>query len=130
MGGPPFHYGGHDVRDSAGKALRWHAAAACPRRCAQCSAGKAPWPCSREVRSALVYVFRNLAKHGTRLIGQDIVDVMSSALRFDGWTAPLTFHVDDGLHWPNAPPRTWLLERGWIERGGGRIDPREVRRSD
>jgi hypothetical protein len=84
----------------------------------------------REVRSALVYVFRNLAKHGTRLIGQDIVDVMSSALRFDGWTAPLTFHVDDGLHWPNAPPRTWLLERGWIERGGGRIDPREVRRSD
>jgi hypothetical protein len=38
----------------------------------------------------------------------------------------LTFHVDDGLQWPTAPPRTWLLEEGWITRGGGRIDPREV----
>ena len=84
----------------------------------------------REVRSALVYVFRNLAKHGTRMIGQDIVDVMSSALRFQGWTAPLTFYVDDGLQWPTAPPRTWLLESGWITRGGGRIDPREVRAAD
>ncbi len=84
----------------------------------------------REVRSALVYVFRNLAKHGTRMIGQDIVDVMSSALRFQGWTAPLTFYVDDGLRWPTAPPRTWLLESGWITRGGGRIDPREVRAAD
>jgi len=83
----------------------------------------------REVRSALVYVFRNLAKHGTLMIGQDIVDVTSSALRFHGWTAPLTFHFDDGLQWPTAPPRTWLLESGWITRGGGRIDPREVRGS-
>jgi REP element-mobilizing transposase RayT len=83
----------------------------------------------REVRNALVYVFRNLAKHGTRMIGQDLVDVMSSALRFHGWTAPLTFNFDDGLQWPNAPPRTWLLEDGWITRGGGRIDPREVRRA-
>ena len=81
----------------------------------------------REVRNALVYVFRNVAKHGTRMIGQDLVDVMSSALRFAGWTAPLTFYVDDGLKWPGAPPRTWLLEEGWITRGGGRIDPREVR---
>jgi hypothetical protein len=77
-----------------------------------------------------VYVFRNLAKHGTRMIGQDIVDVMSSALRFQGWTAPLTFHFDDGLQWPDTPPRTWLLESGWSTSGGGRIDPREVRRSD
>jgi putative transposase len=84
----------------------------------------------REVRNALVYVFRNLAKHGTRLIGQDLVDVMSSALRFQGWTSPLTFYVDDNLRWPNAPPRTWLLEDGWITRGGGRIDPREVRRAE
>ena len=81
----------------------------------------------REVRNALVYVFRNLAKHGTRMIGQDLVDVMSSALRFHGWTSPLTFYVDDELQWPNAPPRTWLLDDGWITRGGGRIDPREVR---
>jgi len=60
----------------------------------------------REVRNALVYVFRNLAKHGTLMIGQDIVDVMSSALRFRGWTRSLTFHFDDGLQWPTAPPRT------------------------
>lgn len=84
----------------------------------------------REVRNALVYVFRNVAKHGTRMIGQDIVDVRSSALRFTGWTAPLCFTFDDGLRWPDTPPRTWLLESGWITRGGGRIDPREVKRSD
>ncbi len=77
----------------------------------------------REVRNALVYVFRNAAKHGTRMIGQDIVDQMSSAPRFFGWTAPLSWHLDDGLYWPAAPPRTWLLERGWITRGGGRIGP-------
>ena len=81
----------------------------------------------REVRNALVYVFRNLAKHGTLMLGQDIVDVMSSALRFRGWTRSLTFYLDDGLRWPTAPPRTWLLDEGWITRGGGRIDPREVR---
>jgi putative transposase len=84
----------------------------------------------REVRNALVYVFRNLAKHGTRMIGQDLVDVRSSALRFQGWTSALTFHVDDHLRWPHAPPRTWLLEDGWITRGGGRIDPREVRQAE
>ena len=83
----------------------------------------------REVGNALVYVFRNLAKHGMWMIGQDLVDVMSSAIRFQGWTAPLTFRYDDGLQWPNAPPRTWLLEDGWITRGEGRIDPRDVRRS-
>jgi putative transposase len=82
----------------------------------------------REVRNALVYVFRNVAKHGTTMIGQDIVDVMSSALRFQGWTAPLSYTFDDGLRWPDTPPRTWLLESGWITRGGGRIDPREVKR--
>jgi putative transposase len=82
----------------------------------------------REVRNALVYVFRNVAKHGTTMVGQDVVDVMSSALRFQGWTAPLSYSFDDGLRWPDTPPRTWLLESGWITRGGGRIDPREVKR--
>jgi putative transposase len=81
----------------------------------------------REVRNALVYVFRNIAKHGTRMVGQDLVDPLSSAPRFTGWTAPLSWLLDDGHRWPNAPPRTWLLESGWITRGGGRIDPREAR---
>jgi putative transposase len=84
----------------------------------------------REVRNALVYVFRNVAKHGTTMVGQDVVDVISSAIRFTGWTAPLSFTFDDGLRWPDTPPRTWLLESGWITRGGGRIDPREVKRGD
>jgi putative transposase len=82
----------------------------------------------REVRNALVYVFRNAAKHGTTMIGQDVVDVMSSALRFQEWTASLGYTFDDGLRWPDTPPRTWLLGSGWITRGGGRIDPREVKR--
>ena len=82
----------------------------------------------REVRNALVYVFRKAAKHGTTMIGQDVVDVMSSALRFQAWTAPLGYTFDDGLRWPDTPPRTWLLESGWATRGGGRIDPREVKR--
>jgi REP element-mobilizing transposase RayT len=82
----------------------------------------------REVRNALVYVFRNLAKHGARMIGDGIVDLMSSALRFTGWNEPLHWTLDDGLRWPDTPPRTWLLGTGWRTRGGGPIDPREVKR--
>jgi REP element-mobilizing transposase RayT len=82
----------------------------------------------REVRNALVYVFRNVAKHGTRMIGDGVVDVMSSAQRFTGWTQPLRWIFDDGLRWPDTPPRTWLLDSGWRTRGGGPIDPRETKR--
>ena len=44
----------------------------------------------REVRNALVYVFRNVAKHGTRIVGDDALDPLSSAPRFTRWSAPLT----------------------------------------
>jgi hypothetical protein len=79
----------------------------------------------REVRNALVYVFRNLARHGTRVIGDGLVDPFSSATTFDGWTC----HVRPLLPvapWAHPRPRTWLLERGW--RVHGLLDPREARR--
>jgi REP element-mobilizing transposase RayT len=82
----------------------------------------------REVRNAIVYVFRNLAKHGTRMYGDGNVDIMSSATRFAWWSRPLgwPFPVPP---WPKAAPRTWLLGTGWRTRGGGPIDPLEVRRA-
>jgi REP element-mobilizing transposase RayT len=83
----------------------------------------------REVRNAIVYVFRNLAKHGTRMLGDGNVDPLSSAPRFQGWTRPLRWPFPQGP-WPIAPPKTWLLGTGWRTRGGGPIDPREVRSGD
>jgi REP element-mobilizing transposase RayT len=82
----------------------------------------------REVRNALVYVFRNLAKHGTRMFGDDSIDRLSSATRFKRWTRPLVWLFEDGKGpWPDASPRTWLLGTGW-HRFHGSIDPRETRR--
>jgi len=81
----------------------------------------------REVRNALVYVFRNLARHGTTMIGDGLVDPLSSASRFRGWTSAVRPLIEPGL-WPHVPPRTWLLGEGWHSRGGGLINPREVRR--
>jgi REP element-mobilizing transposase RayT len=81
----------------------------------------------REVRNAVVYVFRSLAKHGTRMYGQGAVDRLSSAIRFTWWTEPLDWPFPDDP-WPSTTPRTWLLGEGWRTRGGGPIDPREVRR--
>ena len=82
-----------------------------------------------EVRSALVYVFRNVARHGAFLYGHDMVDQLSSAPRFRRWRAPvLDIHGDAAL-WPHAPPKTWLLERGWWTRTRqGLLDPSEARR--
>ena len=81
----------------------------------------------REVRNAIVYVFRNLAKHGTRMLGDGNVDHLSSAPRFRWWSRPLMWPFADDP-WPDASPRTWLLGTGWRTRGGGPIDPCEVRR--
>jgi putative transposase len=80
----------------------------------------------RQVRNAIVYVFRNLAKHGTRMIGDGSVDPMSSATRFKWWTRPIDWPFPDSP-WPDAAPRTWLLATGWRMRGGGPIDPSEVK---
>jgi len=79
----------------------------------------------REVRNRLVYVFRNVAHHGTRIIGSGFVDPLSSAWRFAGWTRPVVRYPELGS-WPAAPPRTWLLEKGW--RIHGLIDTRETSR--
>ena len=83
----------------------------------------------REVRNALVYVFRNVAKHGARMVGHDVVDPLSSATRFTRWTRPLVWPFPNGDGpWPDARPRTWLLGTGWHLRHG-LIDPREARRT-
>ncbi len=83
----------------------------------------------REVRTALVYVFRNVARHGTSMYGFGIVDPMSSAPRFKRWTAPVIDPNGDAALWPQAPPKTWLLDRGWWTRTRqGPLDPNEIRR--
>jgi REP element-mobilizing transposase RayT len=83
----------------------------------------------REVRNALVYVFRNVAKHGARFFGDDAVDPLSSAPRFTRWTRPLHWPFPNGEGpWPHARPRTWLLGTGWHVHHG-LLDPREARRT-
>jgi putative transposase len=83
----------------------------------------------REVRNALVYVFRNVAKHGARMFGDDLLDPFSSAPRFTRWTRALHWPFSNGAGpWPEARPRTWLLDTGWHLRHG-LIDPREARRT-
>jgi hypothetical protein len=82
-----------------------------------------------EVRNALVYVFRNLARHGTTMYGDGNVDRLSSAPRFARWTRPVCTFDDDAASWPKAPPRTWLLGTGWWSKTRlGPLDPIEVRR--
>jgi REP element-mobilizing transposase RayT len=80
----------------------------------------------REVRNALVYVFRNLAKHGTRIYGTDFADPWSSAWRFPRFTRPVVRYPELGS-WPDARPRTWLLGTGWHTKHG-LIEPREITR--
>jgi hypothetical protein len=82
-------------------------------------------PTPREVRNALVYVFRNLARHGTRMLGEGVVDPYSSAATFDGWARRVSALLPTEP-WVHPRPRTWLLGRGW--RVHGLLDPREVRR--
>jgi putative transposase len=82
-----------------------------------------------EVRNALVYVFRNIARHGTAMYGHGIVDQLSSAPRFRRWKNPVIDVHGDAALWPQAPPKTWLLDRGWWTRTRqGLLDPNEVRR--
>lgn len=90
-------------------------------------------PTPSEVRHALVYVFRNIARHGARLHGDGAVDQLSSAPRFRGFSRPVVevFAPDRPRPkpWPVNEPRTWLLEKGWRLARGGLIDPNEVRRT-
>ena len=80
----------------------------------------------QEVRHALVYVFRNLAKHGTRIFGTDFADPFSSAWRFRGFTRPVLPYPELGT-WPETRPRTWLLGTGW-HTIHGLLDTRETSR--
>jgi hypothetical protein len=80
----------------------------------------------REVRNALLYVFRNLARHGTRMFGDTLVDPFSSAATFEGWARPVSALLPTEP-WVHPRPRTWLLERGW--RIHGLLDPGEARRT-
>jgi putative transposase len=81
----------------------------------------------REVRNVLVYVFRNLARHGTRMVGKGLVDPLSSASRFRHFTSAVE-PIIEPESWPEAPPRTWLLGQGW-RRHYRAIDPAEVQRT-
>jgi REP element-mobilizing transposase RayT len=80
----------------------------------------------REVRNVLVYVFRNVVKHGTRVFGNGWADPYSSAWRFFGWTRPVIAFPQLGT-WPTAKPRTWLLGTGWHTKHG-LLDPLEAAR--
>jgi REP element-mobilizing transposase RayT len=83
----------------------------------------------QEVRNALVYVFRNLAKHGRRIIADcntEFADAFSSAWRFRHFTRPVGWFPELGT-WPEARPRTWLLGVGW-HTVHGPIDTRETMR--
>ena len=80
----------------------------------------------REVRNALVYVFRNLAKHGTRIHGTGFADPLSSAWRFLCFKQPVLTYPELGP-WPDTPPRTWLLGTGWHTKHG-LIDLYEITR--
>ena len=79
-----------------------------------------------EVRSALVYVLRNVARHGAYLIGDGCVDPFSSAPRFTGWARPVRTFSIETEPWPESRPLTWMLQTGW--RVLGLVDPSEARR--
>ena len=74
-----------------------------------------------EVRSTLVYVLANHMKHGETDVG--LLDPCSSGPWFEGW-----IHVLDPPPEPSPVQRaeTWLLNVGWIERGGGYLHLGEV----
>jgi REP element-mobilizing transposase RayT len=83
-----------------------------------------------EVRSTLVYVLQNARKHlaqrGHAVTANWTDDEYSSSPWFQGWTE--TRPPPRGEVRPTAEPRTWLLARGWRDRGGGPIGPGEAPR--
>jgi REP element-mobilizing transposase RayT len=96
-----------------------------------------------EVRSALVYVLQNGAKHrgGERSRSARVwFDPFSSAAYFTGWSSACRrwvpardapshpLHIDPESGRPVVPPRSWLLAEGW-KRAGGPIEAWERPRS-
>src|SRR5262245_55457967 len=90
----------------------------------------------REVRNALAYVLLNARKHWRERFGSpppEGIDEASSGRCFDGWRraagSPEVPAESGGAGSRRdssevAPPRTWLMSRGW--RRHGLIDPMEV----
>ena len=81
----------------------------------------------RETRAAIVYVLQNHVKHRADA-GQPLpmgwLDLeYSSASWFTGWREPLPASPRPP---PVSAPGTWLLERGWWEKGGGTIGRTEM----
>src|SRR5262249_7172790 len=78
----------------------------------------------REVRIALIYVLRNHAHHSGACAD---VDDCSSGPWFTGWAYPIRamrILAERGSR-ATAPPKTWLLIRGWRERDGGPLTWRD-----
>jgi len=78
-----------------------------------------------EVRNVLVYILSNHLKHGECDVG--LIDPCSSAPWFDGFMHRREPKPPDKASTTAAT--TWLLERGWITKGGGWIHPGEAPRS-
>jgi REP-associated tyrosine transposase len=79
-----------------------------------------------EVRRAIAYVLLNVRKHWRQRYGAPPparLDVASSGAWFEGWSRPPPGRGAGG-NLAVAPPRGWLLRRGW--RQHGLVDPREV----
>jgi len=80
-----------------------------------------------ETRAALVYVLQNRRKHLTQFgqkLSRDWIDLeYSSAEWFTGWAEPQPEAERPPMV---ATAKTWLLERGWHERGGGKMRREEV----
>ena len=70
----------------------------------------------REVRAALVYVLRNVAKHVPGVRG---MDPCSSSAWFHGWRTPVARPAGPS---PIRAPHTWLARVGWLRHGRLRAD--------
>jgi hypothetical protein len=73
-----------------------------------------------ETRNTLLYVLQNYVHHGMKTFGDGVVDVHSSAPRFDGWADEQAILVETEP-WPKPKPRTWMLAVGWLRGRGGRL---------
>jgi hypothetical protein len=72
----------------------------------------------REVWNGLAYVFGNYTHHGEWSYGDGVVDIHSSAWRFDGWDRPpFTFEESSEWSWPVCAAETWLLGTGYLTHG-------------
>ncbi|HEX4340923.1 MAG TPA: transposase [Polyangiaceae bacterium] len=67
-----------------------------------------------EVRRTILYVLGNHLKHAAGASRPPLIDPMSTARYFDGFTMSPFQLADDP---PVAPPSTWLLRTGWRRLG-------------